>query len=545
LRERRILKTFTWVILCLGIFFIFYGLYNYLSPIDYTGSTRREEFHSWNFQIPRGEYRWGKGRARFSWLWLDWGLKYTVNVQENKLIDVYILNESQFIKWMTEGKTDWLFFETHSSIVFAFRPVQGVDYYFLLDNTRFNESKTVHVTSTFFEVLPTFDFTKSLTGIRIAIAGLPFLTVGLVLLTKEYGETLGRPLRLNVFPHASETEIGKRSARWLAIFFWGFLVIAWVAPVVLVYQKIPINKLENVWSEVKPILSDALTRIVLYYCLLLTPTPFVYLVSVFLLSQILNFVCWLYETKFHHHFNKELEIKAFELFKHRMRSFKSILIMITLIALGIVAYWLLVWDHVIQFVVIPAVLSLIEGYNLFSAYLEACKELNLSWRQEVKIDQMLTRTRITFMIFLVPIFGVLFFWIQPLLIEPLHNLIWKNCPLAQLASPAFELMRKIESDVMNLVMQTLFWNYLLYNSVYLITLGTIFCYILPKISIKKFRWSALRRFLPPLIAFFATFIIQEVYARLLSAEILHIPYLLTAFILVKISFVIILSLRLN
>lgn len=529
-KKRLISKYLPLVVFCLGLFLILYGMYRFLMPIDYTGTTRREEFHEWDFHVPRGQYRWGIGQARFSWIWLDWGLNYTVKVEEDLLIDLYVLNESQFAKWVAGSRDDSMFFETGSYVTFAFYPVQEVDYYFVLDNTKYSYSKTLHVTSTFFEILPTFDFNKALDGIRTAVVGLPILILGLILLIKQHGEVLGRPLKFNIFPHASETKIGRRGSRWLSIFFWIFLIIAWTAPLILVYWMFPVHLLENLWPEIRPMFLDAYVRFVLNFSLLLTPLPFLYLTSAFLTCQALNLACWIHETKRQRRFNRELEVNAFELFRRKMISLKSVIVIATLVAFQIIIHWFFEWGYLVQFIASPAILSIVEGYNLFSSYVEASRNLGLRWRKEFRIERMLARTRITFMFFLLPVLTPMLFWIFRLLIEPIYNLVWLNCPLVQFASPAFELIHMIQVEGIGSLVQNLASDYFLLNAVGLAVLGFGFCYILPKISVKRLRWRTLRRFLPPLISFFVIFASQEVYAKLMDAEALHVPYLLIAFL---------------
>jgi len=445
----------------------------------------------------------------------------TFQVRTGKPINLYLMSEEQYTHWKETMWTDSERNVTDSSngSLNYLVPRQG-KYYFVLDNSGSNESKSVDLSVIILTFLHYVDYTYAFRWLLLATLGLVLYVLGntlsaypLAAILRKFDSSLFQhlPSKMNVNTLEKDRFVARK-------FFWiGFGILSILSitvPLVTFIRSYGYFAIE--FPELFTFLIDITIRLFLFFFLTLgLIPPLIMFLWINLLSVIINSVRTYYLRTGKIKSNPELENLAEKIFIRYFVSAQSLFFVV--IGIVLCAFGYFEDNHALYFVAM-AVFSVPLSRSSFRSTVAAAKELKKHWRTKMRYDERLFLSYSQVFILVLPAF----IWIikNCIILESqvLKPLVIDSLPLPGLTEfiSSYFSLTDFEKQV-----NTLLPNALVLLSFFFAMIIAMTYYIMPfavkKMKPKKKLGSALSALLLAVACFFVT----EAYVNLVYQTTLH------------------------
>jgi len=506
-------KLTKWIVLgiaAVGILLVLVGLTMYLRPVEYLGVVEHDENRQLIIELsPRNSSEiWGKSREDA--LWLNWSLNISIKAFENRKVDFYVFNETEYIKKQQGYQFEWILYEANTSnIQINLKPLQSTKYCFFFDNTHYNDSKTIELESLFRASVPSYDFEGSFTWLRIACVGLLLFipSIGFTLYSNR--KKLLAILKYDIFPRSGHTRIGLNHKKLVYGTFYVLVIVPSIYSVtIMISGYLEISSVA--WPENLPIYTDVLIRFLLEVLLLVLQLALLYLIIIVIIGILTNilFTKLSIKSAIDQQLMLSLDEKAFTSYFDSLKSPKLLSIIVILSLLFYFLCLLLPTHEFSLFLTFGCVFSALSGFTLFQSYRRVSGMLQLDFVEVLHLRKhiFLVSRSIQLGVFLVL---MILLRAYHLIAVPTYDLVWANCPALDYWSEFFQMSRggfvMLASSVWELF-APYFWGSVLS----LVGFSAVFDYLLPRVVQTGSLSKAMKSLLFDGLVFMASFVLKIV-----------------------------------
>lgn len=447
-------------------------------------------------------------------------LRISFEVRYDEVIDFYVMSDSQYEQW-GNGSTAIGILEKRgtSGENLVFIPTTEGRYYLVLDNTQYNVSKLIHFQSTWTAAVHLVEYSEAFNWLTISVISLVLLTIGSVLSANPIAVALRNLLDLSSLRDVKNIRgleyIKIRDKQHLK-FFWVTLGLLTMAVSITIgtttVRNLPYAQED--FPEVFPLFLDIHIRLFLY-C-------FVWVVFFSLLGfvwgRLFDFLddldLWYFVKIKKLRWNPDLRVHSFYIFRRMLISIESVGYYIVGLIMFATGYFLMEFRFAF-FVAGTFVLSVPVSRSIFRSFREACKDLKLRWRNELKSAMPFALNEVVIAIWVIPLFLLALRILFPAVLDIAEFFTINSLPQQRFQEYFYS---KLDPTI-NLIdgIEVLTSNVVVFTSLFFALILVITYYFMPLISRKVTRKRKLKSLIAPIVAASLSFAMNEIYMEWVSA----------------------------
>ncbi|MEM2144752.1 MAG: hypothetical protein QW279_05290, partial [Candidatus Jordarchaeaceae archaeon] len=260
------------VLMIISLVLFSVGINQYLNNTKLTTGPIQGTEYSKTWQIDAGEYDYLWYNVTLTEMELNSSILFSFEEINEKQVDFYVMSSSQFYSWKNTSIANSLIARTNSSSqIISFYPNNNDTYYFVVDNSQYNTTKTLYVKSNWLSIVFLLDHSQVTAWLLTAMTGVLLFFVSCVLAGNPVNILLRKIIQTCRIPAIFKPAIFKQgNHRLREIRIKYELILFWIAVIVQLgyLSVILLSKIPSIWEvpgEFTSSILDLLLRIFLFY----------------------------------------------------------------------------------------------------------------------------------------------------------------------------------------------------------------------------------------------------------------------------------------
>jgi len=514
------------LVVIVGIILIFLGLYEYFLPPEYLGTVEHVTHRIGTSKVSAGDSFETSWMVKEEAYLLDWTYDACIKVLGDKEIDFYLFNETEYMRKKEGDVYEWVHNETDvSQVNILLKPVQELKtgqwtkYHFIFDNSRFNESKTLELDSYFRALIPSYNYDRVFTWGKVALIGTFVFVCSASLVLWFNREKLLNLFKLDIFPSASKTSVGKKVKKIYLVIFWLLLIVPnFLCAILVVISYFQMTGVA--WVESRPIYTDRLIRGFLTFLLSALPLAFFYLISVGITGLSLHIIYHKLSSRSlidqEHELN--LDEDAFVSYYSTIKSKKSISLLLAVFSFAM--FFEIFWpDYEVVFLLsFGCIFSAFRSLILFKSYEKSSETFGMNFKE------VISRRRRIFILAICVDFWVIILLMSllalyPMIAVPVYDMVWENYPGLQFWTDEFQTLRESFLSIVISAWEKLESPYFWESIVSWTTFAAVFGYLLPELTFSTSIPKKIRSLVLNVSVFVLTFVTKMLIGFIYKKEL--------------------------
>lgn len=366
------------------------GIAEYLYSSNlYTGTIEGEQYSkNWKIKENDNSYLWYN--VTLKKIELNFSISFSFQVESQQLIDFYIMSSSQYAAWENNGIPTATISKTNINNEQAvFYPTTNDTFYFVLDNYAYNTTKNISVKSNWAATVYLLNYSEALPWLLITLLGTVTFIIGSLLFGNPFNyayRRISHLIRKSSNKSNQDLIIHEKVTKYSLITLWISIILPSAVLIAILLSKL--FSLFEIPSEFSPIVLDLSLRIFLFYFFsLLAPMTACAAMSLLLFSFGSNIYNRFIQTRGIVQQHSMFQSLVLKYLSKNLVSRSSILCCILAVFIFVIGYSLQDAGFLL-YMVVATILAIPFGRSLFTSSREACEELNIDWKQELKISKV-------------------------------------------------------------------------------------------------------------------------------------------------------------